>query len=205
MVVQTHGSKGSVAGWSGSKGQVSGFFPSSWIPKIEINEAIVLQGTLPRMHLSEWTWPGPTEISPSWNQGWRTLAKSNDASGRVRIWYINQRPRNVISFIQTHKLYNLDSQSWQLVYAYQWVLHRHMSVQDAWKPIRWESLEQEHHLQICKGPHIAVLEKSSRVARKKRRHGLVSPWLAKHQRAKKRAGNWLHCLNMCQECKQAAH
>jgi hypothetical protein len=38
--------------------------------------------------------------------------------------------------------------------------------------------------------------KNSRVARKKRRHGLVSPWLAKHQRAKKRAGNWLQCLTI---------
>ena len=27
----------------------------------------------------------------------------------------------------------------------------------------------------------------------------MSPWLAKRQRAKKRAGNWLHCLNMCQD------
>ena len=38
--------------------------------------------------------------------------------------------------------------------------------------------------------------KNSRVALKTRRHGLVSPWLAKHQRAKKRAGNWLHCLTI---------
>ena len=36
------------------------------------------------------------------------------------------------------------------------------------------------------GPHIiALLEKNSRVALKTRRHGLVSPWLAKRQRAKK--------------------
>jgi hypothetical protein len=50
------------------------------------------------------------------------------------------------------------------------------------------------------GPHIySFAGKNSRVALKTRRHGLVSPWLAKHQRAKKGPATgctaWIYTTN----------
>ena len=47
--------------------------------------------------------------------------------------------------------------------------------------------------------------KNSRVALKNKETRAGVTVASQTPASKKRAGNWLHCLNMCQECKQAAH